>query len=62
MMTLYSGFSFAPWLIVAVTSVSFLLPDLRRQYFSLPVYNMVKKILPEMSETEKDALEAGDVW
>ncbi len=62
LMTLYSGFSFAPWLIVAVTSVSFLLPDLRRQYFSLPVYNMVKKILPEMSETEKDALEAGDVW
>ena len=62
LVTLYSGFSFIPWLIVALTSASFLLPDLRRQYFSLPVYKMVKKILPEMSETEKDALEAGDVW
>jgi len=63
LVTLFSGdFSFIPWLIVALTSASFLLPDLRRQYFSLPVYKMVKKILPEMSETEKDALEAGDVW
>jgi len=62
LMTLFDSFSFIPWVIVLLTSVSFLMPDLRRQYFSLPVYKMVRKILPEMSETERDALEAGDVW
>ncbi len=61
-LTLIDNFSFIPWAIVLLTSVSFLMPDLRRQYLSLPIYKMVKKVLPQMSETERDALEAGDVW
>jgi acyl-CoA dehydrogenase len=60
--TIIDGFSLVPWLIVLITSISFLMPDLRRQYVSQPVYKAFRKILPAMSQTEKDALEAGDVW
>ena len=62
LMTMVTGFSLIPWLIVLLTSVSFLMPDLRRQYVSTPVFNLFKQIMPAMSETEQDALEAGDVW
>ena len=61
-LTLIDEFSFIPWLIVLLTSVSFLMPDLRRQYISTPVFKIFQKIMPVMSETERDALEAGDVW
>ena len=61
-MTLIDGFSLIPWLIVLLSSISFLMPDLRRQYVSKPVYNIFRKIMPVLSETERDALEAGDVW
>lgn len=62
LLTVIDGFSFIPWLIVLLTSVSYLMPDLRRQYISTPVYHLFAKIMPAMSETESDALEAGDVW
>jgi len=61
-LTVVDGFSLVPWVIVLLTSVSYLMPDLRRQHVSTPVYNFFRKIMPVMSETEKDALEAGDVW
>ncbi len=61
-LTLFDGFSLIPWVIVMFTSASFLMPDLRRQHFSTPIYNIFRKIMPEMSETEQDALDAGDVW
>jgi len=35
---------------------------LRRQLLTRPVYSLFRKILPAMSETERDALEAGTVW
>jgi len=35
---------------------------LRRALISRPIFSTYKKILPQMSETERDALEAGTVW
>ncbi len=35
---------------------------LRIEYFSQPVFNLFRAALPNMSETEKEALEAGTVW
>jgi len=61
-MTLVLELSIIAWLVVAITSTSYFMPDLRRQYISKPVYEIFKKIMPAMSETERDALEAGDVW
>ncbi len=34
----------------------------RREYLSRPIFNWAKKALPTMSDTEREALEAGDVW
>ena len=35
---------------------------LRLQYFSRPIFKLFRNALPRMSDTEKDALEAGTVW
>lgn len=35
---------------------------LRRLLLTGPVFGVFKKVLPEMSSTEREALEAGDVW
>jgi len=35
---------------------------LRRAWLARPVLDMFRKILPEMSPTERDAIEAGTVW
>lgn len=34
----------------------------RRDVLSKPIFGWAKKAMPAMSETERDALEAGDVW
>ncbi len=34
----------------------------RQRYFSRPVLDMVRRVLPPMSDTEREAIEAGTVW
>ncbi|MET0219700.1 MAG: acyl-CoA dehydrogenase [Tardiphaga sp.] len=36
--------------------------QLRRDYLSKPIFGWAKGVLPTMSDTEREALEAGDVW
>ncbi|MFT7674341.1 MAG: acyl-CoA dehydrogenase, partial [Gammaproteobacteria bacterium] len=64
--TLWGGFSFWPGLInwsIYLTLVVFLgNADIRKQRLSRPLLNRVKLLLPPMSETEQDAIEAGTVW
>ncbi|HUH41214.1 MAG TPA: acyl-CoA dehydrogenase family protein, partial [Castellaniella sp.] len=36
--------------------------DLRIRYLSRPIYRIFRRVLPSMSDTESDALEAGSVW
>ncbi|MEO8137233.1 MAG: acyl-CoA dehydrogenase, partial [Betaproteobacteria bacterium] len=43
-------------------AASLLVPGLRRHLYSGPILAFYRKILPPMSETERDALEAGTVW
>ncbi|WP_455827551.1 acyl-CoA dehydrogenase [Pseudomonas graminis] len=50
------------WLLIAVVAAPLLLPDLRRQYFTKPLFSWFQKVLPPMSETERDAIDAGTVW
>jgi acyl-CoA dehydrogenase len=49
----------ALWLVVALPLA---LPDLRRKYFTTPMFSWFKKTLPPMSQTERDAIDAGTVW
>ncbi|AMB87974.1 acyl-CoA dehydrogenase [Pseudomonas agarici] len=50
------------WLILAALALPLLLPDLRRKLFSAPLFAWFQKALPPMSETERDAIDAGTVW
>lgn len=36
--------------------------SIRRSAISTPIFNIYRKVLPQMSDTERDALEAGTVW
>jgi acyl-CoA dehydrogenase len=64
--TVFSGLG----LMVAVTLWAvFLVPAIilnhtpyRKRFVSVPTFKFVKSTLPEMSETEKTALEAGSTW
>ena len=44
------------------TAALLLLPDLRRKVFTAPLFNWFQKTLPPMSQTERDAIDAGTVW
>lgn len=63
------AFSHAPgwlllifWVLLAAVAAPLLLPDLRRKYFSAPLFSWFQKVLPPMSQTERDAIDAGTVW
>ena len=34
----------------------------RRDFISKPIFSFARNVLPPMSDTEREALEAGDVW
>uniref|UniRef100_UPI003340BE80 acyl-CoA dehydrogenase n=1 Tax=Castellaniella defragrans TaxID=75697 RepID=UPI003340BE80 len=54
---------FAIILLVAVLAAIVLtVRSLRVTLLSRPIYQIFRKILPRMSDTERDALEAGTVW
>ncbi|MBK6639443.1 MAG: acyl-CoA dehydrogenase [Rhodocyclaceae bacterium] len=52
------------WFIAILTSASLVLfvPLVRRTLLTGPIFGLYRKLLPSMSQTEKEALEAGTVW
>ena len=64
--TLSGGFSFfwgtLVWVLFLTPSIMLGVSDIRRQYLSRPLLKRIKAVLPPMSETERDAIEAGTVW
>ncbi|MEZ5491468.1 MAG: acyl-CoA dehydrogenase [Gammaproteobacteria bacterium] len=51
-----------PWLILVLVGFFFFAEGVRRQLLSRPIYRFFQRVLPPMSTTEMEALEAGDVW
>ncbi|NVJ61035.1 MAG: acyl-CoA dehydrogenase [Gammaproteobacteria bacterium] len=51
-----------PWVLLGVFAALYFLHDLRKDKITLPIFKLFKSVLPPMNQTEKDALEAGDVW
>ncbi len=45
-----------------VPAVLLNIPGLRRQLLTAPIFRGFRKVLPAMSTTEREALEAGDTW
>ena len=50
------------WVLFLVVAVPVNVPSVRRAYISRPLLDIFSKIMPEMSDTEAAALEAGTVW
>jgi acyl-CoA dehydrogenase len=57
-----NGLAPAPWIVLAVIAVLLNLKPLRRAVLSKPLLGWFKSVLPPMSATEKDAIDAGTVW
>ena len=64
-LTLHSGYAIA-WIVVdvVVAAIAFVLnvAPLRRAVVSNPLLGWYRRILPAMSQTERDAIDAGTVW
>nr|WP_298145212.1 acyl-CoA dehydrogenase [uncultured Pseudomonas sp.] len=50
------------WVLLLAAALPLVLPEQRRQLFSAPIFAWFRQVLPPMSETERDAIEAGTVW
>src|SRR5690554_6506491 len=50
------------WLLFAVVAAVLNLPALRHGLLSRPLFKVYKGLMPEMSRTEKEAIEAGTTW
>jgi acyl-CoA dehydrogenase len=57
-----NGLAPVPWLVLAVVAVVLNLKPVRRVLLSKPLLGWFKSVLPPMSSTEKDAIDAGTVW
>ncbi len=60
--TQMSVIALIPVILIALLLLLLNLPALRRPVFSRPIYQVMKKALPPVSQTEREALEAGNVW
>jgi len=52
----------AAGLVWAVAAALLLVAPLRRALLTRPIFDLVRRLLPQMSQTEREALEAGTVW
>jgi len=55
-------FVFAGALTLLILIGVLIIPGIRRTLISRPIFSTYRKVLPQMSDTERDALEAGTVW
>jgi len=52
--------TFAGWLVAGLLFAASV-PDIKRKYITLPAYGALKGAMPAISETEREALEAGTI-
>ncbi|QSR44063.1 acyl-CoA dehydrogenase [Aeromonas dhakensis] len=60
--TLYGHVPLLVWVLFAVIAIPLNLVDFRRSQLTKPLFKLYKSIMPEMSRTEKEAIEAGTTW
>ncbi len=64
-LSLLGQFTFIPlilvWAIYSTAALLFTQTELRRRYLTQPALDFFRKVLPPMSSTEREALDAGDV-
>ena len=60
--TLLGGLSPILFGVFIILSALVVIPQIRRSLFSKPALKVFRQILPAMSQTEKEAIDAGTVW
>lgn len=60
--TLYGHVPLLVWALFAAIAIPLNLVDFRRNQLTKPLFKIYKSIMPEMSRTEKEAIEAGTTW
>lgn len=50
------------WVTLLAVGAFFAVPTLRQQWLSKPLLKFFQKTLPPMSQTEREAIDAGDTW
>ncbi len=60
--TFFNVIGFVSWLLFAVIALPINLTNIRQQFISMPLLTLFKKIMPKMSETEQQAIDAGTTW
>lgn len=61
-MTWDGDFAWLLWLPLLGVALFYFANNLRRERLSRPIFEFFKRVLPPMSDTEQEALEAGDTW
>ncbi len=57
-----AGVVAAAWVAVAVFAALSVVKPIRRAIVTGPLFGLFKRVLPQMSQTEQEALDAGSVW
>ncbi|MCM2327111.1 MAG: acyl-CoA dehydrogenase [Lysobacter sp.] len=57
-----AGVLAAAWVAVALFAALAVVRPLRRAVVTAPLFGVFKRVLPQMSQTEQEALDAGSVW
>lgn len=60
--TLAGGIGLFAWLIFILVFLPFSVTTFRQTYLTKPMLVLYKKVMPEMSSTEQEAINAGTVW
>ena len=50
------------WIIFAAITIPLNIASIRQQHITKPLLKLYRKIMPEMSTTEKEAIDAGTTW
>src|SRR5579885_435563 len=50
------------WILVGAFAALSIVKPLRRAVVTGPIFGVYKKILPQVSQTEQEALDAGSIW
>ena len=50
------------WVVVALFAAFSIVKPLRRAVVTGPIFGLYKRILPQISQTEQEALDAGSIW
>jgi len=60
--TFINVIGFFSWFFLAIIAIPLNLSHVRKEYISTPLLKMFRSIMPDMSSTEQEAIDAGTTW